>query len=453
MRNGSPSFLKSIILNTAWRRAATTVIDIAIIFREHYHLRRYCVMEIRKSCVGKRVICVIAASFLASTFVITWTSPLGAAEHVKVVKVGAVLPMTGPLAPFGETSKRGLQLAAEEVNASGGINSLGGAVIELVIGDTQSQPDKAVSVAEQLISEGKVHLLTGAIQSAATIASSQVSERMKIPYIIATSTADQQTERGFKFVFQVSGKSDWIGRDQVEFLDYFAKVLGKKLSRIGLFYEDSEYGQTLARAQKKYLQQKGYQIVADVSYPARTPEMDSFVLKLKAGNPDVILPASYPGDAILLVKTLNKLGYKVPIVGSGAGFVDTSFLLAVGPLGEGILTIDVWSQAVPAARAMMEKYKGKYGTEPDAQAITNYQTMLVMAEALQQARSVDNEAIRKALSDIMLTGPKVVLPMEKIRFDEKGQNGFRFTISQIRHGTLVTVWPEKFSTGKITFAR
>ena len=139
------------------------------------------------------------------------------------VKVGNILPLSGPSASVGLQGKQAREMAVEEINAAGGIKSLGGAKIEMLYADSKSDPNVGVTEAERFINTEKVNVITGAWNSGVTYPSTTVAERYGIPYIVPVSVRDTITERGFKNVFRIAAKDSWWTRDQFQFLDDMKK--------------------------------------------------------------------------------------------------------------------------------------------------------------------------------------------------------------------------------------
>src|SRR4030067_3664905 len=124
-------------------------------------------------------------------------------SEVEAVRVGALYPLTGDLAKLGEENKDGLQLAIDEINAAGGIKSMGGAQIEMVWGDTTGKPEVGISEVERLAQQENVVAIIGAYQSAVTTPATQAAERLSVPFIVSMAVSDKITERGFKYTFRV----------------------------------------------------------------------------------------------------------------------------------------------------------------------------------------------------------------------------------------------------------
>ncbi len=209
------------------------------------------------------------------------------------VRIGALLPLTGPLAMAGQRVKNVMSFAVDEVNAQGVIKALGGAKLELVFGDTQSKPEVAISEVERLVEKENAVILTEAWQSFITLPASQTAERLKTVYYAPVSYADNITERGFRYTFQQEPKASDVARDWVRFLNFVNAQKYAHISKVGVIYENTDMGQSNAAAAKKYLEEGGFKQVADLSYPARASDLTSTIAKLKASEPDVVLQAGY----------------------------------------------------------------------------------------------------------------------------------------------------------------
>ena len=327
----------------------------------------------------------------------------------KVVKVGNIEPLSGPSASVGQQGKCARDLAVEEINAAGGIKSLGGAKIEMVYADSESKPEKGVAEAERLINTEKVNVLTGCWNSSVTYPTTAVAERYGIPFIVPVSVADKITEQGFKTVFRIAAKDSWWTRDQFAFLKDMAKETNTKLETVAFVYENGDWGKGFAEQWKKLAEKDGYKVVLDEPYPSTATDLSPVVQKIKRANPDVLLLVSNAADAILLTNTLAE--YKVKpkaIIGSGGGHADPSFLKAAAKNAQYVFDIVEWETDVgkPGVPAFNEKFKTKCGYNPAGESVDAYVAMYVMADALERAGSLDPKAIRDALAATKLSsGP------------------------------------------------
>jgi branched-chain amino acid transport system substrate-binding protein len=382
----------------------------------------------------------VAFSMLASTS--AW------AENVKI---GNIEPMSGPSASLGQQGKAAREMAVEEINAAGGIKSLGGMKLELIYADSESKPEKGVAEAERLINTEKVHLLTGCWNSAVTYPTTAVAERYGIPFVVPVSVADKITEQGFKTVFRIAAKDSWWTRDQFAFLKDMEKEFNTKVSTVAFVYENGDWGKGFAEGWKKLAQQAGYQVVMDEPYPSTATDLSPVVQKIRRANPDVLFLTSNAADAILLTNTMAD--YKVKpkaIIASGGGHADPSFLKAAGKNARYLFDIVEWETDVnkPGAKEANEKFNKLYGYNLAGESVDAYVGMYVLADALERAKSTDPQAIRDALAATKLDkGQAMIVGYDAIEFDQSGQNKHAalvmVQVNDIGKGMeRITVWPK-----------
>ena len=393
----------------------------------------------------KRVFVFLGLCFFALMFGLTYAGPAGAADEVVI---GNILPLSGSAAPIGMVGRQVRELAVEEINGSGGIQSLGGAKIKMVYADSRGDPKIAISEAERLINVDNVSLITGAYQSAVSFPSTEVAERYKVPYVVPVSVKDAITERGFKYVFRLAAKASWYARDQVRFLEAMSKI--EPIQKVALVYENTDWGQSTAEGWRPLLEKAGMEVVLDEPYPATTPDITPVVIKIKRAKPDAILFVSYAADAILLMNTLAEMKVDVKaMVGSGGGHADPTFMENAGKNCLYFFDAVEWAADLPrpGLKELNEKFKAKYGTFLSPEAANVYAAMYVIKGALEKSASTDPVKIAEALRTTNLTGGTgFIVAYDKVTFDEQGQNPQAGLIVQqilMVDGQLdrVTVWP------------
>lgn len=369
----------------------------------------------------------------------------------KTVKIGNVEPLSGPSASVGIQGKQAREMAVEEINAAGGIKSLGGAKLELVYADSKSDPTVGVTETERLINTEKVNLMTGCWNSAVTYPATQVSERYGIPFVVPVAVRDTITERGFKNVFRIAAKDSWWVRDQFRFLKDMQEETGVKLKKIAFLFENGDWGTGFAEKWRELAKKDGYEIVLDEPYPSTATDLTPVVTKLKSANPDIVMLVSNAADAILLTNTMAEMQLKPKVVlASGGGHADPTFLENTDTNALGIFDEVEWNTDVnkPLAKPANEKFKKKYGYDLTGESVDAYVAMYVIADALERAASTDPAKIREALAATNLTtGPGMVVSYDGVQFDETGQNkNAGIVIVQVANVNgkpeRVTVWPK-----------
>jgi branched-chain amino acid transport system substrate-binding protein len=375
--------------------------------------------------------------------------PAQAADDV--VRIGNIIPLSGPSASVGEQGKNAREMAVAEINAAGGIKSLGGAKLEMLYADSESKPEKGVAEAERLINTEKVNVLTGCWNSAVTYPTTAVAERYGVPFIVPVSVADKITEQGFKTVFRIAAKDSWWTRDQFQFLKDMEEEFGTPVKRLAFVYENGDWGQGFAGQWKKLAKEGGYEVVLDEPYPSTATDLSPVVQKIRRSKADVLMLVSNAADAILLTNTLAEYRVKLKaIIASGGGHADPSFLKAVGKNAQYLFDIVEWETDVnkPGAKEANEKYKAAYGQNLTGEAVDAYLATYVLADALERAGSLDPAKIRDALAATdYKSGPGMIVGYDAVKFDATGQNEnaslVMVQINDLGKGMeRITVWPK-----------
>jgi branched-chain amino acid transport system substrate-binding protein len=396
-------------------------------------------------------------------------APIAARAQTSEVVIGLTYPMSGASAQIGVDAQRAFETAVDIINndqdfdlplAKGtGLPGLGGAKIRLIFADHQGDPQKGRAEAERLITQEKVCAILGTYQSAVAVTVSQTCERYQIPFISADNSSPSLHRRGLKYYFRASPHDEMFSAAMFDFLDAMKKK-GTKIETLALFHEDTIFGTDSANAQTKLANDRGYKIVADIKYRANSPSLSAEVQQLKAANADVLMPSSYTTDSILLVKTMAELGYKPnAIVAQAAGFSEQAFYDAVGDKLEGVITRGSFSLDLAAKRPMVGKinalFKAKSGKDLNDNTSREFMSMIVMADAINRAKSTDGEKIRDALAATDMPGEQTIMPWKRVKFDEMGQNndadpvllqyvGKKFvTIFPSQAAVAEAIWPMK----------
>jgi branched-chain amino acid transport system substrate-binding protein len=375
----------------------------------------------------------------------------------KTIKIGAVYPLTGNIASTGLDNRRGVDLAVDIINGKynldlpmaqeEGLPNLGGAKIEIVYADTKGDPKNGMSEAERLITQEKVVAMIGAYQSSVTKTASQATERLKIPYVCSDSSSPTLTERGYKYFFRVSPHDAIFAKDQFNFLKDLEKKKKIKIKTVALLYENTEFGSNVGKAEKKYAQEFGYQVVADVSYSANATDVTSEVGTLVKSKPDVLMHASYITDAILFTKTFKEMGFAPRGILTMAGYIEPGYLPAVKNDGNFIIIRSTFAldlaKRKPLVAKVNELFRKKYGIDMSENAARSFMAPFVLAEAINRAKSTDSEAIVQALLQTNIPGKQVIYPWQGIKFDPQSHQNIyaQGTLVQVLNQEYVTVWP------------
>jgi branched-chain amino acid transport system substrate-binding protein len=382
--------------------------------------------------------------------------PIASRAQTSEVAIGVIYPFSGASAQIGVDAQKAFETAAEVINKSydfdlplargEGLPGLGGARIRLVFADHQADPQKGRAEAERLITQEKVCAIIGTYQSAVAVTVSQICERYQIPFISADNSSPSLHRRGLKFYFRAAPHDEMFSGAMFEFFDAMKKK-GTRIATLSLFHEDTIFGTDSGNAQLKLANDRGYKVLADIKYRANSPSLSAEVQQLKAANADVLMPSSYTTDGILLVKTMAELGYKPnAIVAQDAGFSEKALYDAVGDKLEGVISRGSFSLDLAAKRPMVGKINAMFKEKSDKDlndfSSRQFMGLVVMADAINRAKSTDGDKIREALVATDMPGEQTIMPWKRVKFDEMGQNNDADPVLlQYIGGKFVTIFP------------
>lgn len=381
------------------------------------------------------------------------------------VKIGVVYPLSGNSASAGEYSRKAMEVGVEVINngnadlakvlplaKGGGLPGLKGAKIQLLFADNQGTPAAGQNQTLRLITEEKVAAVIGAYQSGITLTASAIAERYGIPFVNAESVAANLTERGFKWFFRVTPVAVDFAKAYSVFLKE-QKAAGRKVDTIAVVHENTEYGNSVASVIGDVFAKDGFPVSQKIAYSANSTDVQPQVLQLKEKNPDVVIFISYTSDAILYTKTMKELGWKPAImIADDAGFNDPSFVKAMAPLVEGLISRSAFASGKPGSvpEIFNALYKKNTGVDLDDVSARGLQGFLVLADAINRAGSTDPAKIRDALKATDLKADQMVTGYDGVKFDDKGQNVLASSlVTQMRGGQYVAVWPKARATADL----
>jgi branched-chain amino acid transport system substrate-binding protein len=389
--------------------------------------------------------------------------PIASRADTPDVAIGVIYPLSGSSAQIGVDAQKAFETAAEIINkdydfklplAKGeGLPGLGGAKVKLVFADHQGDPQKGRAETERLITQEKVCAVVGTYQSAVAVTVSQTCERYQVPFLSADNSSPSLHRRGLKYYFRASPHDEMFSKAMFDFFDAQRKK-GQKIETLALFHEDTIFGTDSANAQTKLAGERGYKIVSDIKYRANSPSLTAEVQQLKAADADVLMPSSYTTDAILLVKTMAELGYKPKnIMAQDAGFSEKATYDAVGDKLEGVISRGSFSLDLAEKRPMVglinEMYKAKSGKDFNDYTSRQFMGLILMADAVNRAKSTDGDKIREALAATDMPGDITIMPWKRVKYDEMGQNNDADPVLlQYLGGKFVTIAPQEVAVSE-----
>ena len=314
-----------------------------------------------------------------------------AADSGDKVRIGVFMSLTGTTANFGISSVNGIKMAAEEVNAAGGIN---GKQIELLVQDDRSDAQEAATIVTKFVTQDQVHAVLGEVASSRSSAAAPIAQNAKIPMLTPSSTNPEVTKKG-DFIF----RSCFIDPVQGAAIAQFAaKTLNAKTAAL-MVDRKNDYSTGLEEVINDTFTRMGGKIVATQSYQEGDQDFNAQLTSLKGANPEVIFVPGYYNDVGLIAKQARDKGITVPLVG-GDGWDSTQLYAIGGTALNGSFFTNHYSpyDTDPKVQKFVNGYKAKYGGVPDALAATAYDAAHIMFDAIKRSKSLTGSDIRDSLA-------------------------------------------------------
>jgi branched-chain amino acid transport system substrate-binding protein len=352
------------------------------------------------------------------------------------IKLGVGGPITGGSAAFGAQLKNGVEQAAEDINAAGGIL---GQKIQVLVGDDRADPKEGVSVANKFVGDG-VKFVVGHFNSGVTIPSSEVLQENGILEITPAATNPKVTERGMWNIFRVCGRDDQQG--VVAGAIIADKFKGK---RVAVVHDKTTYGQGLAEETRKAMNAKGIKEVLYEGVNVGDKDYSALVSKIKAGRADLVYWGGLHDTGGLILRQLRDQGVKATFMGAD-GITDDEFAAIAGPGAEGtLMTFSPDPRTNPANKQIIDVFRKK-GFEPQAYTLYSYAAVQVIKQAAEEAKSLDP----KKVAEVMHSGKVFKTVLGDLSFDKKGDVTGYTVAGKKKDRYVLYVW-KKGPDGKITY--
>jgi len=369
-----------------------------------------------------------------------------------MVRIGAVLPVTGKESKIGSAYKQATELAVKEVNDAGGLTVGGKKVkVDLSLLDDTSDAAKSAQLVEQLITQTKVHAVVGGYGSQLVQAQSVVPERYGIPYISGGAGATSIYGRS-KWVFGTLSPVEHLAATQMDFLQSLvtAGKLKAPLS-IALITEQTEHGNDYAKGVKEYVaaHKNGWSVPLEQKFELYTPDFRPLLGRVQAAKADLFMADAHLEDFISMQRTYAQMGLRNQMLTYGARGADVSGRKSLGAASDYIFASGWWSDLLPypQVKAVYTRYKAATGVEPQWYHAMAYETVRALLVAIEKAGSLDPEKIRAALAQLRLTDS--IVPGGVLYFTKTGQADLPFVVTQNKPaGKVDLVWPKDDRTGE-----
>lgn len=316
----------------------------------------------------------------------------------EVIKVGAILAVTGGASFLGAPESKTLQMLADEVNAKGGVN---GHKIELIIKDSAANPEKAISFAKQLIEEEKVFAIIGPSTSGETMKIKNISEEAK-SILLSCAAAEVIVNPVAKYVFKTPQKDSFAVRK------IYMQMQKMGITKIGIVAGNTGFGKAGKAQLEMIAPEYDIEVLISEVYDKKATDLTAVVTKLKGANVQAVVNWSIVPAQSIVAKNMKQIGFNVPLFQSH-GFGNIKYVEAAGEAAEGIifpagrlLVADVLSDD-NVQKPVLMKYKKDYESKFNEAASTfgghAYDAFMILVKAIEQA-GPDKEKVRDAIENM-----------------------------------------------------
>src|SRR6266550_4398140 len=366
------------------------------------------------------------------------------------VKLGVLHPVSGALSYSGQQGRLGATIAIEELNAAGGIKALGGAKIEPVLGDAQSTPEGGNAEVEKMNAAGAAAVVGGYVSSIC-LAASQTAARYDLPYIVDVGVADSIVTRGLKNTFRFGPGFGVVAKAALDNLIALNDAAGKPAKTVMIVHEDSAFGSGLAKLLNTQLPEKGFQIIETIPHPTPTRDFNNVVTKIRASNADLVIPANYYNEYVLLARTMQQQKVRPKAIYSVLGGAASSykFVKEFPEAAQFIMDCNHWFDPKNAKALELKKKIEAKGEFYTYEVYMNYSCVLLLADALERAASADRAKIIGALESSTFTGH--VMPYGPTKFVNGQNQGAAPVNTQVLNNDIQVIFPAAFASAKAVF--
>ncbi len=366
------------------------------------------------------------------------------------IKLGILQPVTGALSQDGEYGRLGAEIAINEINAAGGIKSMGGARIQMVFGDARSNPEGGTQEVERMQAEG-VAAIVGGFASPICLAASQAASRYDIPYIVDVGVSDQIVTRGLKNTFRFGPGFGTVTSAALDNLVKLNDAAGKPARTVVVVHEDGLFGAGMARLMQNELPKRGFEILETIAHPTPSRDMSNVALRIRALNPDLVIPSSYYSEFVLLARTMQQQrirpkGVYAVLNGAASNF---RFVREFADAANLVMDCNHWADPRKPKTAQVKAQAEQGGRFWLYNTPLNYSCVRLVADAFEKAGSADRAKVLEALTNS--TFADHIMPYGPTRF-VNGQNAGAAPVNtQVQNGDIKVIFPTEFADARPVF--
>lgn len=365
-----------------------------------------------------------------------------------VIRFGAPLPITGPLAPEAVKQQQGYDLWAEQANKAGGIN-VGGKKykVEIVYSDYQSNTPRSVQTTEQMITQEKVNFMFGPFGSGAAKAASTIAEKYKMPMLAATASSVQVYDQNYKYLFGTFTPNDTLTTP----LTKLVKAKATDVKKVAILARNDLFPLAIAQEMEKSAKENGLEVVYFEKYAINTLDHSATLSQIKSLAPQWIFVTGYTNDLLLVRKQMADQQIKAGVVTMIAGPAYQEFIDSAGPNAENISSASWWHPAEKydgkdifgSTANFVKLFKDKYKAEPDYAHASAAVCGALFQMAIEKVGSLDRDKVRDELAKM-----DVVTFWGPVKFGANGQiNSLEPPVFQIQGGKPIVLFPDAIKQG------
>lgn len=369
----------------------------------------------------------------------------------KPVKIGLLHPVSGALAYNGSQSRLGALWAIDEINAAGGIKSMGGTKLEGVLGDSQSRPEVGVSEVERMHQEG-VSSYVGCFSSAIALPATQAAAKYNTPFMIDVGVSDTLVSRGLKNIFRLAPGNGKCVEDAFAGLSEVNRAAGGAAKTAVIVHEDSEFGTSTAKMLSAKLAAIGIEVKEVLKHATPTRDFSNLVLRIKLVKPDIVIMSNYQNEYVLMARTMYQ--QKVDLAGVftvlGGGF-NYKFVKEMPDVAQYTMDFNHWYNPRNSKALDMRKRVEAKGELFTFEVYCAYNAVKCYADGLERAKTADKAAVIAALEGS--TWADHFMPYGPTKFVNGQNQGGRAVLLQASKTGIDVVWPDEFSSVKAVFPK
>ena len=380
---------------------------------------------------------ILALMVLIGSYGLSVAAPAAPAT----IKLGCVIPLTGPVSIGGSWIKQGYDIAVKHINADGGVyvKEYDKKIpIEIIYQDNESNPRKTAERTEKLYSVDKVHFFLGGFAQFLIVPQLALAEKYEVPFIGTTLGSTAEFSRGYKYTFTpFQAEQDQV-HSFLGVLDSIPK--DKRPQKIAFFQIQEEWGEATGKYLQEFAKEKGYQIVTNEKYAIASNDFSSLIAKAKSDGAEALYTNPTPPQGIRLIKQMKELNWNPKVTCIMRAADVEAWTQNLGKDGDYILHQGGWDfhLKLPGVQKFNDDYRTAYNLNPTPPAGTAYACIQIYADAVTRAGTLDPKKVRDAIAATnMMTvmGPMTFAPTGR------GQGKYLRLMAQWQKGKDELVWP------------